>query len=130
MPTTNITNNFFNLNSSEIEAIVKAEIHANTPASTPIQTHSPIYLTDRKGAKIDIIRILNCLLELDFFTDQYGGKINKKQFFTELSNFLNTDFSTYQKNLSMAKCQAKADNANNLAIFRQLYQVQQRLNEV
>ncbi len=67
------------------------------PASTG---KSPVYLTERTGAKIDIIRILNVLYELGTFTGENGKKISKKDFMMAMGQAINIDLSAYDKDLS------------------------------
>ena len=120
----NVTYNFYNYTPNDINAVIKEHAHKVTQQTRQNQTH----LTQRKGAKIDIIRVINCLHELGFFTDKHGGNISKKQVFADIGQALNTDFTNYHINLSSAKAQSNADNTNNLAIFVQLHQTQQTIN--
>ena len=61
---------------------------------------SPVHLSTTRGTKIDIIRVINCLCELGFFTDDKGGRISKKEVMTTLGKALNIDLSTYDNDLS------------------------------
>jgi len=61
---------------------------------------SKVNLNSRKGTKLDLIRIINTLYELGFFTDEAGGKIQKKTVFTTIGKSLNIDLSSYDKDLS------------------------------
>lgn len=67
------------------------------PAS---QAKSPVYLVERTGAKIDIIRILNVLYEMGTFTGENGRKISKKDFMVAMGKAINLDLKTYDKDLS------------------------------
>lgn len=63
---------------------------------------SSVYLAERKGSKIDIIRILNVLYELGMFTGKDGESITKKEFMIAMGNAINVDLSRYDKDLSRA----------------------------
>lgn len=69
--------------------------------SQPTSTgKSPVYLTERTGAKIDIIRVLNVLYEMGTFTGENGKKISKKDFMVAMGQAMNMDLSGYDKDLS------------------------------
>ena len=69
--------------------------------SQPTSTgKSPVYLTERTGAKIDIIRVLNVLYEMGTFTGENGKKIIKKDFMIAMGQAMNMDLSGYDKDLS------------------------------
>ena len=61
---------------------------------------SPVYLSAARGTKIDLIRVVNCLYELGFFTDDKGGRISKKVVMIAIGKALNIDLSEYQNDLS------------------------------
>ncbi len=63
-------------------------------------TESPVWLIDEKGAKIDIIRVLNVLYELGKFKGKDGAKLTKKDFFATMGKAMNIDLSNYDKHLS------------------------------
>lgn len=62
--------------------------------------NSEVYLSERTGAKIDYIRIINCLYELDFFTNESKNKITKKRVFSAFGETVNRDLSNYSKDFS------------------------------
>ena len=64
------------------------------------QGMSPVYLADRTGIRIDIIRILNVLYELGTFTGENGKKIRKKDVMIAMGQAMNIDLSGYDKDLS------------------------------
>lgn len=70
--------------------------------------NSPVYLTDEKGAKIDIIRVLNVLYELGMFHGKNGAKLLKKDFFTAMGKAINKDLSNYDKDLSRSTSDSTA----------------------
>lgn len=61
---------------------------------------SHVFLSSARGTKIDFIRVVNCLYELGFFTDDKGGKISKKEVMTALGQAVNVNLSEYQNDLS------------------------------
>ena len=70
--------------------------------------NSPVYLTDEKGAKIDIIRVLNVLYELGMFHGKNGAKLLKKDFFMAMGKAINKDLSNYDKDLSRSTSDSTA----------------------
>jgi hypothetical protein len=89
---------------------------------------SNLYLSTKKGVKVDFIRVMNNLCELGFFTDRKGNEVTKKEVFKTFENTLNCDFSTFQNILSTTKAAAKSDMKSTLSIFQQLYAKQQEIN--
>jgi hypothetical protein len=86
----------------------------------PIQD-SGLRLTTRKGAKIDLIRILNAMYELKFFTDPNGQVPPKQTVMDAFGTFLEINLSDYYKDLNQA-----FDTSNpelNIRIFRQLEEI-------
>lgn len=80
---------------------------------------SPVHLSTARGTKIDFIRVVNCLYELGFFTDDKGGRISKKEVMTALGSAVNVDLSTYDNDLSRSLSDStKLDK--HLAIFERL----------
>lgn len=61
---------------------------------------SPVRLSTTRGTKIDFIRVVNCLYELGFFSDDKGGKISKKEVMTAIGASVGIDLSTYDNDLS------------------------------
>lgn len=81
--------------------------------------YSPVHLSTARGTKIDFIRVVNCLYELGFFTDDKGGRISKKEVMTALGSAVNVDLSTYDNDLSRSLSDStKLDK--HLAIFERL----------
>jgi D-alanyl-lipoteichoic acid acyltransferase DltB (MBOAT superfamily) len=89
---------------------------------------SNLQLSNKKGFKVNFIRVINCLFELSFFTDKMGGYITKKEVFDILGKTINQDLSTYQNLLSVTKAAAKSDMKSTLSIFEQMYAKQQEIN--
>ena len=69
---------------------------------------SPVYLSDERGAKIDIIRVFNVLYELGMFHGKDGAKLLKKDFFAAMGKAINKDLSNYDKDLSRSTSDSTA----------------------
>ena len=63
---------------------------------------SSFVLAKKKGAKTNIIRILNALYELKLFQKTNGQMPSKKEFMTEIGNIFNEDLSGYHASLSQS----------------------------
>lgn len=81
---------------------------------------SSIFLSNARGKRINFIRVINCLYELDFFKDKKQNEISKKDVFGALGHFLNLDLSTYQNDLSVSKSTANRDMKNSFKIFEDM----------
>jgi len=68
-----------------------------TPKAKPV-----FKLSDKKGAKIDLIRILNALYELRLFNKTDGQIPTKQEFIETMGEYLGVDLSKYHSNLSQA----------------------------
>jgi len=66
------------------------------------QTNIIFRLTNTKGAKIDLIRILNAVYELRLIEKTNGQFPAKQEFMEAFGNFIGTDLSHYHTNLSQA----------------------------
>jgi hypothetical protein len=60
-------------------------------------------LSDKKGARIDLIRICNALYNLRLIEKDDGQIPSKKEFMENIGEFFGEDFSKYHSNLSQAK---------------------------
>lgn len=90
--------------------VERQEIHT-PPAPVPTQPQeaaaagkgceSPVYLArEPRGFKIDLIRVVNVLYELGFFTGKDGRRVTKKDVFVALGRAVNLDLSSYDSDLS------------------------------
>lgn len=79
---------------------VASDNAGTAPSANNESVGSPVHLSTTRGTKIDFIRVLNCLYELGFFTDDKGGKISKKEVMTAVGKAVNVDLSEYQNDLS------------------------------
>ena len=59
-----------------------------------------IFLSKERGRRLDMIRVINSIIELGFFTDENGRKSNKKDVFVVLGQAMNVDFSNYHVSVS------------------------------
>lgn len=84
----------------EIEKIILPLQQTVVKQEDMLLEKSKVYLNSRKGTKLDLIRIINALYELGFFTDEAGGKIQKKIVFSTIGKSLNIDLTSYDKDLS------------------------------
>ena len=89
---------------------------------------SPLYLSAKKGFKVNFIRVINNLCELSFFTDRQGNAITKKEVFDVFGKATNQNLSTFQNTLSTTKAAAKSDMKSTLSIFEQMHEKQQEIN--
>ncbi len=63
-------------------------------------TDSPIALVQKRGNRINLIRIANAIFELGMVERKDGGKLTKQEFFTAFGRAFNLDLSNYAKDLS------------------------------
>lgn len=82
---------------------------------------SKFKLSNKKGSKIDLIRVLNALYEARFVTNEDGTIPNKKDFMVECGKLFGTDLSKYHTNLSQALKNQPLEA--NLKIFEDLKKV-------
>ena len=70
------------------------------PVAVEKDYESPVCLSKERGFKIDLIRVINVLYLLGFFTGKDGRRITKKEVFSAFGKALNIDLSTYDVDLS------------------------------
>ena len=90
--------------------------------------NSNLHLSNKKGFKVNFIRVINCLFELSFFSDKQGGYITKKEVFKTLGTAINQDLSAFQNDLSTTNAAANSDMKSTLAIFEQMHVKQLEIN--
>jgi len=93
-------------------------------ATTSPKTKPVLKLCDRKGAKIDLIRVLSALYDLRFFSKTDGLIPTKKEFFETMGEYLGTDLSKYHSHLSQALNSTPLEV--NLKIFEDMKQAIQK----
>lgn len=64
--------------------------------------HSSLKVSQKKGAKTNILRVLNALYELNLITGTNDFIPNKKDYFKEMGKMLNSDFSNYESSISQS----------------------------
>lgn len=94
----------------------KREAEKNKTEQEPEIQDSGFRLTKKKGAKADLLRVLNALYELNFFADK-DNNTRKVQFMKAFGKLINEDFANYDSDLSQAY---KAKLEANLEIFDKL----------
>jgi hypothetical protein len=81
----------------KLNEVLKLEAHTTTP-----KTKAIFKLSDKKGAKIDLIRVLNAFYELRLINKTDGQIPTKKEFMETMGEYLGVDLSKYHSNLSQA----------------------------
>lgn len=91
--------------------------HPQEPAVAEKEYESPIYLAkEPRGFKIDLIRVINVLYMLGFFTGKDGKKVTKKEVFIAIGKAVNLDLSSYDSDLSRSLSDSTALE-KHLSIF-------------
>uniref|UniRef100_UPI0040482BAF hypothetical protein n=1 Tax=Algoriphagus sp. TaxID=1872435 RepID=UPI0040482BAF len=106
---------------SQIEEIVNRNllgIKTDLDSET-LQTFEPQFkISDKRGAKIDLIRIFSALYDLRYMEKQNGELPTKKEFFEAVGEFLRADFSKFHQDLSQAFKNGSIES--NIEIFEKL----------
>jgi hypothetical protein len=103
---------------NKLNEVLKLEAHTTTPKAKPV-----FKLSDKKGAKTDLIRVLNALYELRLFNKTDGQIPTKQEFIETMGEYLGVDLSKYHSNLSQAL--QKQPLEVNLKIFEDMKQATQ-----
>ena len=101
------------------EYIQKLEAHTTTPKAKPV-----FKLSDKKGAKTDLIRVLNALYELRLFNKTDGQIPTKQEFIETMGEYLGVDLSKYHSNLSQALQNQPLEV--NLKVFEEMKEATQK----
>lgn len=99
--------------------ISKIEKLITTPKAKPV-----FKLSDKKGAKIDLIRVLNALYELRLFNKTDEQIPTKQEFIETMGEYLGVDLSKYHTNLSQALQNQPLEV--NLKVFEEMIDVTQK----
>lgn len=91
--------------------------------------NSNVFLSTSRGRKINFLRVVNCLYELDYFKDKNQNNISKKDVFMAMGRFLGIDLSTYQNDLSVSKSTANKDMKSTIKIFEEMLEKQKEINQ-
>ncbi len=78
---------------------------------------STLYWNDKKGNKVNLVRLIHSLYELKMIKNEDGTIPSEKLVMAELGDFFNLDLSDYTNDLNTA---VKASQNANLAFFRNL----------
>lgn len=101
------------------EYIQKLEAHTTTPKAKPV-----FKLSEKKGAKTDLIRVLNALYELRLFNKTDGLIPTKQEFIETMGEYLGVDLSKYHTNLSQALQNQPLEV--NLKVFEEMKEATQK----
>lgn len=93
------------------------------PSSSQSSFESPLYLSPKRGVKIDFLRVMNAFYETGRFTDKDGAPIPKSKMFIALGKAVNLDLSRYDKDLSRCSTEGTS-RSSQLNIFRDLLKKQ------
>lgn len=96
-------------------------LEENKTNAEPMQQ---LKLSNKTGAKIDLIRVLNALSELHLIDKIDGQTPTKKEFFNAFGNFLGIDLSKYHSNLSQSLKNQPLEV--NLKIFEDMIEIAKR----
>ena len=96
-----------------------ASVAAESKIGDGVECQSPVHLSSTRGTKIDFIRVINCLYELGFFTDDKGGRIAKKDVMTALGAAVGIDLTSYDNDLSRSLSDS-TKLEKHLAIFERM----------
>lgn len=79
---------------------------------------SKVFLNTKKGRRVDMIRIIDVLYELNFFTEENGTtRCLKKDVYDAFGKILNLDFDNYDKDLTNGKHASENKQTN---IFKEM----------
>jgi len=87
-------------------------------ATTTLKTKPVFKLSEKKGAKIDLIRVLNALHELRLFNKTDGQIPSKELFMKQSGEFFGIDLSKYDTDLSQALNNTSLEA--NLKVFEEM----------
>ena len=113
----------------DIRGIIKSKMKLLELAEQEIANiGSNLYLSIKKGVKVNFLRIINCMCELSFFTDKDGNNISKKEVFHVVGKSINQDLSSFHIDLSTTKATANRDMKSTFSIFERMKDKQQEIN--
>jgi len=114
-------NNFSKKCELEIEKLKELSKLGN---DTIIKPNKTFQLSDKKGAKIDLIRILNAVYELKLIKKQEGQYPSKEYFMKQTGDFFGVDLSKYDVDLSQALNNSSLET--NLKVFEDMKDLTQK----
>ena len=104
---------------NKLNEVLKLEAHTTTPKAKPV-----FKLSEKKGAKTDLIRVLNALYELRLFNKTDGQIPTKQEFIETMGEYLGVDLSKYHSNLSQALQNQPLEV--NLKVFEEMKEATQK----
>jgi hypothetical protein len=93
-------------------------IHVLPNEPSPVKLKARFELSDKKGAKINLIRILNSVYELQIIQMPNSQIPSKEEFMNIAGEFFGVDLSKYDVNLSQAYNNGTLES--NIAIFEEM----------
>jgi len=109
------------------EAIQLEEQLKGQPEAHTTTIPNPSFKLSETGSKIDLIRVLVALHELELFEKVNGKELTKKEFMKTMGDYLGVDLSNFHSNLSQALQTQPKDV--NLKIFKELLKAWERAYE-
>ena len=110
--------------STEFRQFQSSPVSSGFVASSPQNSsESPLYLSPKRGVKIDFLRVMNAFYETGRFTDKDGAPIPKSKMFMALGKAVNLDLSRYDKDLSRCGTEGTS-RSRQLDIFKDLLKKQ------
>jgi hypothetical protein len=103
----------------KLQRLFKLETATTTPKAKPV-----FKLSEKKGAKTDLIRVLNALYELRLFNKTDGQIPTKQEFIETMGEYLGVDLSKYHSNLSQALQNQPLEV--NLKVFEEMKEATQK----
>lgn len=94
------------------------KIKAFKDLQSEVAVKSTFKLSEKKGAKTNLIRIFNALHSLRFIVSQQGDFPNKSEFMKRFGDFLNIDLSNYDSDLTQAFSNGNLEP--NLNVFQDM----------
>ena len=116
---TELSRSEYELEIKKLNEVLKLEAHTTAPKAKPI-----FKLSDKKGAKTDLIRVLNALYELRLFNKTDGQIPTKQEFIETMGEYLGVDLSKYHSNLSQALQNQPLEV--NLKVFEEMKEATQK----
>jgi len=104
----------------KLKTLLELELTTNSPTKRIFQ------LSQRKGSKTDLIRILNAVYELRLIDKVNEQTPSKQEFMEALGNFFGIDLSHYHTNLSQAQKNQGEDV--NIKIFEEMIAITKKAN--
>jgi hypothetical protein len=106
------------------EAMQLEEQLKGQPEAHTTTIPNPSFKLSETGSKIDLIRVLVALYELELFEKVNGKELTKKEFMKTMGDYLGVDLSKFHSNLTLALQTQPRDV--NVKIFKELLKAWER----